>query len=856
MKSKNGRGGKKLLASALAVILVLSLIISIFVPFFGGQAYAMTQTAEEVAVEEGTVSQNRAPKELLPGYIDVKAEIGFDNQYIVEKKTPFRFIVSNSGEDLKGELQIKVYTYYDDDSWRPSEYSVYYVPVEINKGGVKEVEINAYVPVVSSFFTVSITDEKGGSVYVKNFSVSAKTPEMRWTGVLSETPEELGYLEELNTIYNEETKYYDGVEHFKTVYLDKDTFPRDAAVLDNFRILIINNFNTRSLDEEQLEALEEWIFGGGTLIVGAGAGAKKATDGLGGIFTVKGETDVNAVSASVMEVAGGIDAKSGSINVNGLKLDGGNNIFETMPYAQKKEIGDGCAVLLNFDMGGADIREIEGILTVYDLIYKSAVPKLLSIEEDYNGYDYDTNYAPPYNYIDRFAPQGGSMLSVMFMIIAAYILLIGPVIYIVLKKKDKREKAWIIIPVTAVMVTVGVYALGSGSYYRKGIANFVSEIKLESGLPAAEATIYAGIKSGSGGNVNFTAEESVSVSTFTDPYYYGYSGGDTAEEICKVKVNAEANRADLTFFNSSMWDTNKFSIKKNIDMGGALTADVDFDGKTYKGVVTNTSNVDFYDVVLEMKGGYALIGDCLAGETVEINCAETEQAYTYDLYDTMKQIFGVDYYDPSVSKEEIFSKWLQTRLLMDYSESAAFSRYSMNDEEIALNLRLFAFNNDEIMGGGKYINGREVNEEWNNVFVMEAPVKYSLSEDWEIPAGFIEPLSILDEDGFECGRGSYGGFSEYIYVYPAGEVYADFYVPEFADAFSVSWPVSNMMEGSPMIFNVKMQDWEEIGDDFYENVSDYTDEVGIIKLKVKGVDDAELQIPSIGLKGGKTDAGN
>ncbi|XOS92928.1 hypothetical protein ACLMAB_04130 [Brevibacillus laterosporus] len=50
--------------------------------------------------------------------------------------------------------------------------------------------------------------------------------------------------------------------------------------------------------------------------------------------------------------------------------------------------------------------------------------------------------------------------SVLFFIWIGYVLLIGPILYVLLKRRDRRDWAWGIIPVSALVVSVGALSFG------------------------------------------------------------------------------------------------------------------------------------------------------------------------------------------------------------------------------------------------------------------------------------------------------------------------------------------------------------------------------------------------------------
>lgn len=63
--------------------------------------------------------------------------------------------------------------------------------------------------------------------------------------------------------------------------------------------------------------------------------------------------------------------------------------------------------------------------------------------------------------INELFPSFEVSVSYMLIVIILYIIIIGPVLYFVLKKVDKREHAWWIIPVFSIILSIGLFIVGA-----------------------------------------------------------------------------------------------------------------------------------------------------------------------------------------------------------------------------------------------------------------------------------------------------------------------------------------------------------------------------------------------------------
>ncbi|MGE4214906.1 MAG: hypothetical protein AB7E42_09035 [Anaerotignaceae bacterium] len=836
-------------AAVLAIVIVLAMILSVVAPVIGSIAYGApisTSTTVTVSESEAQVSLSKMPKEVDDGQFEITASIGFDSKYIVGKSTPFKFIVTNNGSDFKGELQMKVYLFESSERYS-SQYAIFYIPIELSKNATKEVEMTAQVASITTFFTASLVDEKDNVICVKNFNATAKDPSTVWTGVLSDSPAELVYIKQNDSYYNQQTAYYgaDGVEYFDTIYLDSKTLPNDSSVLNNFRMLIINDFNTENLSQEQKDAIAQWVNEGGMLILGTGASAKKVLSGLGNTtnFTVSDEA-TNVSLENIGQILVQDVSNLGGITVSDAQMKDASSLLEVdgRVITSSAKIGNGNVILHSFDLGKAPIPEVGEIEVLLRTIYESENPNIfnLSYVDDKYGYN------PVSDRAGRMAPEKGSMMNIIFIIIGVYVVFVGPILYIVLKKKDKRERGWVIIPIVAMAITVVIYVAGGNSYYRSSIINLASEVTIENGKNYAQAQIYGGLRSGEKGSLEFTADEDFDIDV--SEIDYGERYGD--EEVCALKINTDS-KSEITYYGKASWDLNTFATEKTIDMGGALEANIGLKGDTLVGSITNNTNFDFEDIVLHVGTVYNKIDSCMSGETVEVNykieSLDLQNGNYYNSYEELQKLFGVEdgYYNFGGDSEEYFIKYGRASMLGDIDDTQETKTTSADEPML---MKLYAFNKEPLIEGNKYINGKKMNETAENFFVMNVPVGLEDGAEFDLPYGLIGPSSIVDENG-----NSVGGDTNYIYMYPAGNAYCEFMLPQNVnlELFQIRWNRTSPMTTEPEILNVITGEWEELTQEEITDLQSYADEDGNVTLRAHVEEDGEIEVPQIRLKGGK-----
>ncbi|MEO7295725.1 MAG: hypothetical protein ABIZ57_06250, partial [Candidatus Limnocylindria bacterium] len=96
--------------------------------------------------------------------------------------------------------------------------------------------------------------------------------------------------------------------------------------------------------------------------------------------------------------------------------------------------------------------------------------------------------------------------ELLLLVIVAYILLIGPISYIVLRRMDRRELAWVTAPLLVVLFTACSYGIGSSMKGSEVIVNQISLIRSSGAGTAATVESYAGIFSPDRATYDLTVE--------------------------------------------------------------------------------------------------------------------------------------------------------------------------------------------------------------------------------------------------------------------------------------------------------------------------------------------------------------
>jgi len=278
-------------------------------------------------------------------------------------------------------------------------------------------------------------------------------------GTISEHPGNLSYFE---------TEYYSGYNYLtgrRNGGLTQDTRDltnlTDVSELAGLTYLLIDDYDISSLSEEGIEAIETWTENGGILIIGTGFSEDECYDAFDPDFIdAKFYDTVNGGRGTFLQAS--YYSYSGDLEFSDIKYGpswGPNPGVD--PYGSGymdgiavKQQGRGGIVLVSFSLSGRALDEnyfVSHVIESCDELGLSASGKRANLSD------------ADYEMLLRDMQGPGSLNKVVLrIIIIVYIILVGPVLYVILRKMDKREKIWWVVPAVSLGFVLFIFLIGRG----------------------------------------------------------------------------------------------------------------------------------------------------------------------------------------------------------------------------------------------------------------------------------------------------------------------------------------------------------------------------------------------------------
>lgn len=221
------------------------------------------------------------------------------------------------------------------------------------------------------------------------------------------------------------------------------------------------------------------------------------------------------------------------------------------------------------------------------------------------------------------------------IILIIYILLMGPAAWKLLKKRDRREYLWAVIPCAAIAFSLIVYGVSSSTRYDNTFMRYASTVWLTD--EGNVANNYMAVISPEKGKTALNADASDKLSYQTDDcYWYDVTDADSLSDIQKRLLNADydvafagsGDKTDILIRSRSIFDEKYLKSTRITESNGTIESDITYYCGAFGGTITNTTPWDLHNLFVMHQGVILLLGDLPAGQTLTLDGQHLSQFYT------------------------------------------------------------------------------------------------------------------------------------------------------------------------------------------------------------------------------------
>jgi hypothetical protein len=577
---------------------------------------------------------------------------GFNGRYRDGNWVPFQIMFSNSGADFSGTLAIEDPVPYNGPG-NGSISSMYKEPISLANGAQKQ--LTAYIPINlgrqgAEQITVKLLDSNGNVVRAQTSPITALGTNDAFVGILSD--QNTGF----NPLYSVALPNQGGSMIVET--LNASTMPDAAVVLNNFDLIVLDNFTTSSLNSSQLIALQTWVNQGGALIEVGGPEWRRTLSALPASLipvTING-TGTLPAGTQLLPVAGPQKTGAGQslipVSVNSpvtvstatySQADNGTMqstivlAANQTPLIVQKRLGHGIICYLAFDPTLNPVVNWVGANALWKgLVQRTLGDKLLNTT---NGYASTNTF--------QTSGLGGLLQNLLTnafpspwllaILVLGYLVILGPVRFLIIRWRKRRDWNWRIVLSSIIIFSLLTYGLAIQQKGASILSNSVSIIQLNNGgsscLQSIAVTSLSPLSDGQQRCTNAHITTYVGVFLLNQGDYSVFIPGNGLVQPMVDQNNQDPssnsgtldtiapgqNGTEVSLPGVSFSTTRSLLSDRDSQIQGGIDSQLTLQNGVLSGTVINTLNYGLSDVYVLMANSFARIGHLAAGQSEQVN---------------------------------------------------------------------------------------------------------------------------------------------------------------------------------------------------------------------------------------------
>jgi hypothetical protein len=580
----------------------------------------------------GCFFEKASSKQNTTQNISLSVTYGFDKCVKYGRYMGVQAQIDNRGNKFDGTFQVILPT---DDN----KNVMYEKTIHLAAGEKKTVEMS--VPIQSSHkkLTFHIADNKHKIAATQKgiLNLEGNTNTL-YIGVLSDDLQSLNYLSQENT---------------KLFSLENKTLPTDYLEYDTLDVLVLNNYDTTTLSHSQIQAIQKYVEHGGSLVVGAGKQSTKALQLLkdNKFISIKYKNDV--------------------------------------PVTEQYLIGKGNVRVFGFDMGLERSKwEKVGAQISHDISKHFSLYAKYRLTTEFRGSYNNYGISNAISLVDdKNIPKVFTYAVVIFL----YILLVGPVLYIILRKKDKRSYTWVFVPLLAIIFTVIIYALGSKTRFKEPFLNYVSVLELnsEKSKTAVEETNFS-IMTPYNQNYQISLDNKYRLTAMVNVNgYYEITDKDTNDASkYKTSISYDKSRTKVYMKNFAAFEPEYFQTVSEETINGTYESNLKFQNFKLSGTFTNQLGYDLTNGAIITNNTIVNVGNIGNGQTIAVDEKYQENMVSKDRINgsnILAEIAGGNPNNWNVKSDAARKYYMLSYLISNQFDNSPYQSYFIGFDDTAQN---------------------------------------------------------------------------------------------------------------------------------------------------------------------------
>lgn len=579
-----------------------------------------------------------------PASVSMAITVGYDGIYRGAAWTPVRITLRNQGDtDVSGDLEIPQSGQSAATGAQPAFHGLYQTSVVVPAGGAKGVTV--YVPgagvqgQVRAFFRAGGALLAGASASPIGVDTSALL-----IGVLARAPADMSWI--APAIQQQVTTH--------VIALNPATIDPVPQALTTFDIIVLTNADTSQLDRSQLDALQEYVRGGGSLLLIGGPGSQETlrplpsqllSGRLAGLRVLPDLHGLLPLDTSSHRFDSGPAAVSILTHPTGTVLASQAGV----PLVVRTDVGAGTVEYLAFDPSRNSTREGRGGTSgLLEHLVAMAAP--MAVTRTWSPGGFRARFQTIFRSqtltaeLANVPPATIPFLALFAALTLGYVLILGPANFLLLRRFRRQHLAWVTIPVLALVYVGSIVTLITRARASTVVLNTVGLITLGGTSVARPATLYLGLATSQAGTYQLSYEGAAlpaPLPRLSHPGGFFFRGASTIHPSPLGMNLQEDPRASVTFLSMRRWSMRDLSLETSVPIPGTVQSDLTIDAHgTITGSIHNGTNLPLLDPMIVAGQSSAHLADIPVGGRVNARIRPGADDSLQDWTSFWSQLYG------------------------------------------------------------------------------------------------------------------------------------------------------------------------------------------------------------------------
>ncbi|MCT4544087.1 MAG: hypothetical protein N4A63_11140 [Vallitalea sp.] len=547
---------------------------------------------------------------------EINLEYGYDNYFRYGDYIPVKMNVVSNFDDFDGEVKLQFHINNENDG-------VISQHISLEKG--KEKVVKFLIPCADENLSLIkskiIKDDKVVEEHKFNIPIGKGVrDEELMIGILTDDYDALNYIP----------------SEYVKIKLTQNNFPENIFASKMINIIIINNFDMSRLSERQIKTLKTWVEDGGQLIIGTGVNYSKVLSNIKDYIGIKNNINTKDINTEVFYqyLAKEYDDSINNTPLSIIELNNNNftKVIESKDdiLVYKRTKGLGNIYLFTYDLAMEPMKSfIYNTEFISTFIQKEIVSNKYIVKTLNNRFLSDT-----VNTFLKVIPEIKlpSLLTIGILIFI-YIILIGPFIYIFLKRRGKRQYIWVCIPALSIIFVILMHLFGVNTRIKHPITQVVNIINFDNNSSSCKS--YGMVLNTNKSRIKVDSIDHLYMAPFNNDNYYRHIDPTQKQNDFPVLYDWNVGIPSITFYKSNIFSNHNFELDNspNLPKENKIQLDVNYTGNNIEGTVTNNFDFDLEDCLIYYDSRLYFVNKLQSNETKKVEELENDYySYIQDYY--------------------------------------------------------------------------------------------------------------------------------------------------------------------------------------------------------------------------------